>query len=270
MKGDEVRIIIVEDNVQEQRFLHDTIRKMNSNVKFYFSNTAENALQIAYEEPIDIFILDIELTDKDSGILLAKKIRRINQYFNSPIIFSTSFGNYEMKVFREVRCQTFILKPLESNKIVKAYLDAMKSVNLSKENRNLDKKEKTFMLTYKGVCHIYILREIVLFKSIGNYVQVVCCNRHNGELDITVKHETLKNISLRLEEIEEGNFARCHKGFIVNMRYVTQIDWLHRNLKLRFNNSQKLVQNIWLGKVDTPITIPIGNKYKANFFTEEL
>jgi two-component system LytT family response regulator len=268
MKTDEVKILIVEDNVQERQFLHDAIQKINNKVQFYFSNTVENALQIAYEEPIDIFILDIELTAEESGILLAKKIRKIHQYFNSPIIFATAFGNLEMRVFREVHCQTFILKPLEQNKISKAFFEAMKSIKLSREHSVLGKREPTFILTYKGVSHIYILREIVFFKSKGNYIQIISYNSENGELDVSEKLETLKNISLRLNEIEEGNFVRCHKGFIVNMQYVTQIDWVNGNLKLKFNSSQKLVRKIWFGKAETPILIPIGNKYKSNFLTE--
>jgi two-component system response regulator LytT len=114
MQEDKVwSILIVEDDKLEQQFIHNTIQKINKKANIYYSSTAEQALQVAYKIPIDIFILDIQLSEGSSGIVLAQELRKIPQYFDNPIIFETTFIDEEINVFRDVRCQTFIQKPLE-------------------------------------------------------------------------------------------------------------------------------------------------------------
>jgi DNA-binding LytR/AlgR family response regulator len=268
----ERKVLIVEDDRIEQHFLFDTIQKINRNAKFYFSSTAEQALHIAYETPIDIFILDIQLADGGNGIILARKLRKIPQYFDSPIIFETTFADKEVTVFRDVRCQTFIPKPLEAVNIVRAYQTAEKSILFHEVNQNAhNQKNQGFLrLTHKGLDHNYKLSDIVFFRSNRNYILVASYDRETHELDICTKRETLKNISCKLNEIGEGNFVRCHKGFIVNLQYIAQTNWREKYIKLKFSSSQKLNEKIWLGEPGESICIPIGNEYKENFQKEGL
>jgi two-component system LytT family response regulator len=272
MQYDSKIILIAEDNVQEQQILQNTIQKISNNVQFYVSKTMDDALQAAYELVIDIFVLDIELAEESSGIALAKRLRKIPKYFDTPIIFATVYGDKEVKVFRELRCQSFIIKPLERQKIEKAYLTAVKSITFHRQYSNniLINNEQSLKLTYKGITHVYILNEIVFIKSDGNYILIVSYDTKTKELEISTKRETLKSIALRLNEIEEGNFVRCHKGFIVNLEYISQIDWFLKKLKLRFNSNEYLNREMCLGKPGNPILIPLGKDYKINFQTEEV
>jgi two-component system LytT family response regulator len=266
MNYDRKKVLIVEDNIQEQQEIYDAIFSIDDAVRSYFSSTIESALKITYEVVIDIFILDIELSEEGSGIVLAKRIRKIPQYFDTPIIFATTYGDKEMKVFREVRCQTFILKPLERKKIIEAYNIAVKSIDSHMRNEDYDYriKKQNLTLTYKGLTHEYKLSEIVLFRAMGNYVLIVNYNLKKDSLNIATKKETLKNISKRLDEIGEENFIRCHKGYIVNLQYVSETNWINNCLKLKLDSNDKLNQAIWFGEPDKPLYIPIGNGYKAN------
>jgi two-component system LytT family response regulator len=271
MQYDPKIILIAEDNVQEQQILQNTIQKISTNMQFYFSKTMEDALQVAYELVIDIFILDIELADDSSGIALAKRIRKIPKYFDTPIIFATVYGDKEVKVFRELRCQTFIIKPLERDKIEKAYLIATKSINFHRQKRNniQDNNKLSLRLTHKGTTHVYLLNEIVFIKSDGNYILIASHDLEKSKLEISTKRESLKNIALKLDKMDEGNFVRCHKCFIINMRYINQIDWFNRNLKLRFISNDNLYK-MGLGKPGRPVIIPLGKEFKVNFQTEEI
>jgi DNA-binding LytR/AlgR family response regulator len=270
MEYDGGNILIVEDNMHEQRMIQHIIHSVNERAIFHVSDTTENALKIAYDIDIDIFILDIQLAEGSSGIVLAKKIRKIPQYFDTPIIFATSFGNKELNVFRGVRCQTFIIKPLKKDLIEKAYYTAEKAIKSRSLSKELSqrKDKKSLSLTYKGLTHKFFLEDIVLFKSKGNHILVIIYDDKKNMLEIIEKIETIKNIVSKLNEIGEGNFVRCHKCYLVNQQYVSQTDWRNGKIMLKFNKNQTLDQSIWYDKLDDTLCIPIGNSYKANFQKE--
>ena len=109
-----LRLAICEDDsyvVEELEVflegMHDTLIEYDV---FFSANELENELE--YNE-FDAFFLDIEL-GKESGIELARNIRRYNQY--AVIVFITSYPQYVYDAF-DVIAFDYIIKPLCVEKI---------------------------------------------------------------------------------------------------------------------------------------------------------
>lgn len=87
------KILIVDDEKEILTMLEEVLRKEG----FYSIFTAQNckqAMQIAKEKKIALFVLDVNLPDGD-GFLLYHDIR---QYSQAPILFLTARGEAEDKI----------------------------------------------------------------------------------------------------------------------------------------------------------------------------
>lgn len=94
------------------------------------------------------------------------------------------------------------------------------------------------------------ISKILLLKSADNYVEVVYLE--GEEIKKKLIRNTLKNIAEQLKSYT--GFMRCHRSFVVNIKYVKE---LHR----RFNNH-------WLTVDLFDIEIPVSRQYIAKIKEE--
>lgn len=226
-------VLIVEDEPIIQNGMEKILLSIDKTLQVIKTGYAKEALQIADQVPIDIFILDIQLMDY-SGMELGEQIRGIDRYLLTPIIFITAIPTQEIIAFKKLHCYDYIVKPF-SNKEAKEILEP-----IIKHTKAPDASQNVmFQLKHKGVTYKFRQDEIVYFEA---------RNRH---LFITTIHETagFKNCSLSSVEIGlKKSFVRCHKGFIVNTDHVFKINHVDKEIVLR---------------ADCP-AIPIGRKYALN------
>lgn len=91
---------------------------------------AEDALEYAEENPVDVAFLDVEMADI-SGVELARRLKNKNPDVN--IIFATGFGEYRDSAF-ELHASGYLTKPITAEKVKKELSELRRPVS-AHENR---------------------------------------------------------------------------------------------------------------------------------------
>lgn len=103
-------LLIVEDNVNEQKVLKSFLENKNIFSNIFVATTGEEALELSQEYEIDIVLLDLILTGGIDGISVLEKLRETE---NSPKVIITSgipFNNVTLKTIR-LGAIYYIVKP---------------------------------------------------------------------------------------------------------------------------------------------------------------
>lgn len=231
-----MNILIVEDDPNIQKLLSSSICEVNDTTKIYMSDSSLGALKIAKENLIDIFLLDIQLTDY-KGTELAKELREMEQYRYTPMIFVTALANEELYAYREIKCYSFLIKPFTKKEVKQAISEAIDYRN------HFSKKPKTIRIEQKSHIFEYNLKDIIYIESFRKKMVLHLQTNQNGVTTEEISGYTLKGM---LELINDDEFIQCHKSYLINKRYIVQIS--------------KVEEQIVLKNVEQ--SIPIGNKYR--------
>lgn len=145
----------------------------------------------------DILFIDIRL-DNTNGIELIKE----NGIYlkGTKLIYITGYDEYIEDVF-ETELVYLITKPLNEEKVEKAYLKAIEKIN--KENKVIVVK------TLKETRKVKI-NEIYYIESDARLVNIHLKN------EVLVSYGKLSD----MEEMLKGNFLRTHKSYLVNLERV--------------------------------------------------
>lgn len=224
-----LKFILCDDNQntlnQLSIMLESIFLKNDLDVEIVFKTpTEKELLEYIKSNPVDVLILDIQLSSKSAGLDIANKIRENNK--DCYIIFATAHPEF---VFLAYQCKTFdfICKPITKERLeetvlrlfsdIKGTMNANKYIKLNNKNTIINENEVQ-----------YIKRDgmKVIF--------------HTPSRDYEVYSSFAK-----LKNQLPNNFVRCHKSFIANV-----------------NNIDKLepVANLIYFKNNT--TCEIGPKYK--------
>ncbi len=185
---------------------------VQKNVDFKISCFESGEEFIEKMDDISMVFLDYEFEDKgENGMVIAKKIRERNK--DITIIFLSSYTNIVFDTF-EVGAFRFLVKPVEEEKLFKAMDDFM-------ENMNTD---NVLSVRVEGIN--YFIRE--------NQISYVEGAGKNCVIHYIDKQEELKcgeTLAAIEERLSEESFFRCHKSFLINMRYVDSFN--HTDLVLQ-------------------------------------
>lgn len=238
-------MVICEDNEYYLNYLETTllnvIKKQNIKAKIIFK--AQSTIELAnYLEKIhpnepNVFFLDIQLEKNDSGYEIAHVIR--NKFTNSYIIFISERADFVFKTFK-VKPFNFLPKPVSEQEIKECLLD------IDKDYQIRNSHEDELNLIIKSGCINYTLKtsELIYIEKIGNKIILYSLNNTISAYD------TLENIMEKL--INSDNFVRCHKSYIANKNFFSQI---HRDSnEIIFKNGMKCY---------------IGRKYKKLLFDNQ-
>lgn len=223
------KVMIVEDNLNIALGLEEIVRSIKSDIDTTITGYAEEALKEAALQKVDLFLLDIQLFDY-SGIELASKLRNMDRYKMTPIVFITAIPTKELLAFKKIHCYDYIVKPFRKDEVIEVVSTIL--------NFGI-KKEEYINFNLKNYIYRVKLDEIIYIEVIMRKIKVVTIKE-----EIELSKYTLQGI---LDELRD-NFIRCHRGYVVNIDYISKID--------RANNY------ILLDKVDDKI--PIGRKYQDN------
>lgn len=232
------KVLIVEDNATVCEGLKEIVLRIDNSLEVFCTGYAKEALAYAKKEAIDLFLFDIELMDY-SGVTLAKEIRELESYRLTPMVFITSILTKELIAFREIHCYDYISKPFKLEKVRETLMPLIKEgIRAVKEEPKLTLKQKA--------CHIAILEKDIIY--IESKVKKLC---------ITTIHEEFIIASYTLNFMEElltSDFIRCHKGFMVNKKFIHTIDRAKQKINL----------------ISYEGTIPFGDHYKERLIGEGL
>lgn len=158
--------------------------------------SGEEFLQSSYTA--DILLMDIRLPGKD-GMNIIQYLRE--QENNSQVIFTTSYQNYVFQAF-DLDAVHYLLKPITAKKLFPAVDKAVKRLKVKDEQTLLIKNgAMTTKLPIKDILYCEALNhQITVHSRTGQF-------KFWGTLDAVEQHL-------------DNRFFRCHKSYIVNMRFV--------------------------------------------------
>jgi CheY-like chemotaxis protein len=117
------RILVVDDDEMVLMALGELLKPEGYDVQTVSSGT--EALQKLNQNGYDLLMLDVIMPEMD-GFELCKKIRDLDQYKDTPIVFLTAKSREEDRVRGlEVGANLFLSKPISPDKLLQIVSDAL-------------------------------------------------------------------------------------------------------------------------------------------------
>lgn len=228
-------ILVVEDNDAHMKALLSIINDLNLNVKVYCASNIEEAYSMALKYSIHLFLVDIILDIKSpgdvSGLNFATKMRTVKQYKFVPLVFITSLEDPKLFSYSQLNCMGYIEKPFNVEQVKNIILKAL-------EFPIGDNDDRFIYFRKDGITYSVHVSDIIYIESNRRKIKIVCVD---DELEIP--YITCKQI---LAELDSKSFFLCSRYCIINKKYIVQVDYTNRYIKLRY--------------VDGPIEIGITMK----------
>lgn len=223
------RCLIIDDESPAHRALASHISKFDFLEHTASAFSGKQALQMLNEFQYDVIFLDINMP-VISGVDL------MELQPNRPLtIVTTAYSDYALTAFK-YQAIDYLLKPISLEDFTRA-IEKLKvyyaGYELSKE-KPVETKSLSFKIN--GDNHSFALDTIICIESFGHYLKL---HLEDNKTPVVI-YGTLLNL---LSEIEDPDFIRVHRSFIVNTK---KIKLYKQNLLILHNEK----------------TVPVGRKYK--------
>ena len=220
-----IRILILEDQEISRKALKDMILSVGSPGQIVVDEAASFSMAkklIESDITYSAFFLDINLDESDmddkSGMEVATIIRSYLKYELTPIIMVTSIASLEMDAYRRLHCYQFLVKPYMK-------IDVENVVNKLLALQNV-KEEKSIVVKKDGINYRIKCNAIVFVKAVP---RGIC---------LYLKKETMKvpylTIVKLMEQLDNNEFIQCHRMFVVNKKYIENVDFVNRIIKMEY------------------------------------
>ncbi len=200
-------IAIVEDEPASATRLKQYIERygQENGIAFNVELFADGAAITEGYRPVwDIIFMDIKMSGMD-GLAAAREIRRTDPAVL--ILFITNLAQYAIQGY-EVNAFDYVLKPVTYHAF---------SMKLHLALRMLMRNEAHYLLLNRGgdvqrvpVSHL-------------QYVEVYSHQFHYHTMEGTIVLTMTRTLTDLEEELRPHGFVRCHKGFLINLRYVEAV-----------------------------------------------
>lgn len=203
-----MKVAVCEDEVIQINLLNNQIenwaKEKGIDISIDNFKTAESFLfQWSDYDKYDIIFLDIKLSEM-SGIELSNRIREKNKIMD--IVFVTGFFKYALHGYR-VRALQYLMKPINTSDLYFCLDKTLDRVNLKEETSTLviQTTKKILKLDYNKINYC------IMFSP---YIEV-----HTSSEKIILR----KKISEMEKILPSKYFIRCHRSYIVNVKYIKSI-----------------------------------------------
>jgi two-component system LytT family response regulator len=227
-----MKTLIIDDERLARKELISLLSKFP---EIEIAGECSNALEAkgAIEElKPELIFLDIQMPGKN-GFQLLEDLE-----FLPKVIFVTAYDEYAIRAF-EVNALDYLLKPVEEERLKDAI--AKLSEDHDEEDHNMDQtevrnelrlgQEDQIFLKDGEKCWFVPLKEVKMFESEGNYVRVYFQD---------YKPLILKSLN-NLEERLDHTFFRTNRKFIVNLRWVQNVEnWFNGGLRLTLKDGSQV------------------------------
>jgi len=207
-----ITAVIVEDEHLESELLNTFLTELGGiDVVSIADDESSAIMQILMHKP-DLVFFDIHLNGKPAFDVI-KAIKNAN--IETQIVFTTAFEEYAVKVF-EFSNLPFLLKPIDKA-LLKDVIEKFRNNKLSNKisTDGLKYLERIKFKDNKGIIYITPI-DIFYCESDGRYTKIYI-DKKNFHL-----------VSMNMKEIEEilnnYNFQRIHRSYLINMQYVQRFD----------------------------------------------
>lgn len=207
-----LRAMIVEDVKEDAKLLKGTLEQLEKDVDLYLFPDGAGAIRFLKKgkEPIHLFFIDRGLPDMN-GFTLAEKIREMEPYLLTPIVFVTGYEMDQLEAFQEYHCYSYIVKPFTKESVEASIGRLLQRMNRPSFFQGKLKKV-LYMATADGLKLIYA-KDVFGIETIG---RDICVYSRSGRIILPGK--TMKRV---LAEFDEDGYVQCHKSFAVNVAHIT-------------------------------------------------
>jgi len=224
-----IKCLVVDDEPLAIRLIEKHIAKIDNLEVVATCNTALKAFEILNLQKIDLMFIDIKMPNI-TGIEFLKNLK------NPPkTILTTAYRDYAIEGY-DLGVVDYLLKPITFERFLKA-VDKFLSETAKSEVKSKESIPDDFILVKSGIKNYKInMNDIVYIESLKDYIKINMI----GDKNITSKYK----IGDIQQELNEDNFLRIHRSFIINTCKITA-----------FTMNEIEVSNI---------EIPIGASYKED------
>ncbi|MBR6504725.1 MAG: response regulator transcription factor [Clostridia bacterium] len=174
------------------------------------TSSPEDVLE--YISSADVFLLDINLHDKISGLQIAEKIRLTNK--NAYIIFTTGHLEYVMMAYK-FKTFDYLAKPITLDRLEETVIRLFNDI-YSNPTHYIKIDNKYTLMNPKNINYIEKEGMKIVFHTINT-------------------EYTTYNSFKKIQDCLPENFIRCHKSYIVNINNINNIEC---NNKINFDNKE--------------------------------
>lgn len=218
MTKETFRILIADDESLARDSILILLKKVSGcEVVATATNGKEAFEKILIEEP-DVVFMDIQMPHL-TGMEVAEKVNAAGAPF---FIFVTAFEDQALKAF-ELNAVDYLLKPFSDERFYKSLNKARNHVRShaitagliqTPPRDNLKNYREQFSIKSSGKIQFVRTREILYFKSSGNYTEI-----YTKEAKYLIRMK----IGQVEEEVNEAEFSRIHRSYIVRNTEIKEL-----------------------------------------------
>lgn len=218
-------IMILNADETEAETLQRMITEIEKESRIYVVNEISKAYQIALERSIDLFVVDVTAGEKRTaevpGIEFVGRLRELQCYHFTPVIFLSSLEEVKMYAYTMLRCYGYMERPYHMEKLKGIITKALTFPGYKK-------KKEYAVFRNKGIFYYFRKKDIVYIENMQRKVWI-----HAIDRDVELSYITCPQI---LNQLNSEQFLRCSKNTIVNLKYIKSIDYTNRYLELKEKN----------------------------------
>ncbi len=214
-----MRILIVDDEVATALFLESIIKEVPGVVTDIVTSGKEALKKASINKPQAIF-LDIDMPEMN-GIELANILAE--KYEDLSFVFATAHPDYALEAFR-LYSVDYIIKPFDQERIKKTVRKLI--TNKSEELAEISLTIKT--------------KDRQIFLKPSNILYVETCSNGNIIKTLNKMYVTKENMGSLEKRLQQYNFFRCHRSYLVNLQYIREIFPSGRTFEILLDREEKI------------------------------
>ncbi|NLI14491.1 LytR/AlgR family response regulator transcription factor [Pelotomaculum propionicicum] len=227
-----ITVLIAEDDPAMRHILRKALEEIPDTEVIGEAEDGLETVRLVKELTPQVVFLDITMPEKD-GLDAAREICDFNP--KTILIFATAYDNFTHQAF-EVYAFDYLIKPYKIDRIRKT-MERIRS-NLTEaeqaENATNNPLQTSKILIKEEGKKIFVnVRDIIFLTREGRFIVI---HTTRGKLKAT---ETLEALE---QKLSEHSFFRSHRGFIINLNMVKEIQpWGRKTCKVILNNTKESV-----------------------------
>ncbi len=230
-----IKTVIIDDEKHAITNISTMLQKFDD-VKIEFATTnPDEAIDYLVKNSPDLVFLDIKMPGQTGFDVLDKlKNLGVNSF---DIVFLTAYDEFAIKAIK-YSAFDYLLKPVDKQELqetINKYLakkDSPKPHDYSQLLDLLQTDTKLKINTANGF--EFLNRDDIAFANgDGNYTELMLTNKEKR-----VVSKTLKDLT---NDLDERNFIRVHKSYLVNKKYITEYNRKNRICVLKCNLNEFLI-----------------------------
>jgi two-component system, LytTR family, response regulator LytT len=231
-----IRAYLVEDEIFAREYLTDLLCQSSRIEVVGEADEIQNAIWEIHQLEPEVVFLDIHLA-KGNGIELAKQLRTLKK---PPfVVFVTAFDEYAVKAFG-LDAVDYILKPYDEKRIEQTIEKIVKWNQLKKEDdQSQSVKEIKPSININKLA--VVKDERIILLDIHNIMYIGTENRQVFIKTLNDKY-VIDSLLYEVEQkLENFSFLRVHRGYIINLEYVNEIEqWFNGTYNIIFCDGSKV------------------------------